>query len=66
MKTFEIDDKADELAEMFIVTHDCPLEYTGAIGGKISYEFTVTGIGVAIVVRCGCGEEEDLTDYASW
>ncbi|KKL08705.1 hypothetical protein LCGC14_2573200 [marine sediment metagenome] len=66
MKIFEIDDKADEIAEHFIVTHDCPLEYTGAIGGKISYEFVVTSIGVGITVKCGCGESEDLTDYASW
>ena len=38
----------------------------GAAGGSTSYEFTPTGIGVAIFAKCTCGEEINLTDYESW
>lgn len=38
--------------------------YSGAIGGRLTFLFTSTGIGVFCKVRCSCGVEEDLTDYA--
>lgn len=38
----------------------------GAIGGRLTYKFTPTGVGLAIVVECACGESVDLTDYESW
>ncbi len=38
----------------------------GAIGGRLTYQFTPTGLGVIIVVKCACGESVDLTDYGSW
>jgi len=46
--------------------HNCPITYTGAIGGKTTFQFTPTGLGSIIKVICGCGEELDLTDYESW
>ena len=49
--------------------HDktCVLKYNqGAIGGRLTYEFTPTGLGVIIKVKCGCGEFVDLTEYEHW
>ena len=43
-----------------------PESPAGAIGGRLSYQFTPTGLGTAITVKCACGEEENLTDYDSW
>lgn len=44
--------------------HECSLkEYAGAIGGRISYKFTPTNLGVVVKVICGCGEEADITNY---
>lgn len=41
----------------------CKLTYTGAIGGRLTYSFTPTGLGTVVKVKCACGEEIDLTDY---
>ena len=38
----------------------------GAIGGRTTYSFTPTGLGVAVSVSCACGAEKNLTDYESW
>lgn len=38
----------------------------GAIGGVMSFRFTPTGVGTAVVVLCGCGHEENVTDFDSW
>ncbi|GMQ95321.1 MAG: hypothetical protein BMS9Abin13_434 [Patescibacteria group bacterium] len=38
----------------------------GAIGGRISYIFTPTGIGCVVEVKCACGEKVDITDYGDW
>jgi hypothetical protein len=37
-----------------------------AIDGRLTYEFTPTGIGTSIVVKCACGEKLDLTDVSIW
>lgn len=37
--------------------------YAGAIGGRLSYIFTPTGLGVISKVKCMCGEEFNLTDW---
>ena len=37
-----------------------------ASGAAITYSFTPTGIGVAVVLQCACGAECDVTDYDSW
>jgi len=39
--------------------------YFGAIGGDLTYKFTPTGLGTILVVQ-SCGQELNLTDYASW
>lgn len=47
--------------------HSCELKKnSGAIGGRLTYTFSPTGLGVITKVICGCGEECDLTDYDSW
>ena len=46
--------------------HKGKAPYTGAAGGGLSYEFTPTGIGTCIVVRCMCGAEENVTDFEGW
>ena len=35
-------------------------------GGRFSYIFTPTAIGVAVTVECACGDSADCTDYESW
>jgi len=45
----------------------CPLyQNDGAIGGRLTYCFTPTSLGVITVVKCGCGEELNLTDVENW
>ena len=38
----------------------------GAIGGRITYMFTPTSLGVITRVKCACGKEADLTDTSIW
>ena len=41
--------------------------YAGAIGGRLTYSFTPTGLGTIVVVKCGLTDEElDLTEYDLW
>ena len=37
-----------------------------AIGGRLTFSFTPTGLGSAISVKCACGAEKDCTDIGSW
>ncbi len=51
------------------VEHDkiCSLkDKDGTIGGRISFVFNPTGVGVGVDVKCGCGEKLDLTNYDEW
>ena len=38
----------------------------GAIGGRLSFCFTPTGVGTAIVIKCACDEEVNVTNYGEW
>lgn len=40
--------------------------YGGAIGGRLTYKFTPTSIGVIASVKCSCGEEQTLSDFTTW
>jgi hypothetical protein len=53
-------------ASNWINNHDCPITDVGAIGGKITYTFTITSIGTAEGVQCACGAKKNLTDYDLW
>lgn len=46
--------------------HNCKLTNVGAIGGKLTYCFTPTGLGVIFEVKCACGEKLNLTNYDEW
>jgi len=48
---------------------ECPFSIPnncGAIGGRLTYTFTGTSLGLISKVKCACGEEVDLTDYTDW
>jgi hypothetical protein len=53
-------------ARLWESKHDCPIAYEGAIGGKTTFCFTPTSLGVILKVKCACGTEKDFTDYGSW
>lgn len=39
----------------------------GAIGGKITYKFTPTSLGIIILVNCDCCKDKiDLSEYEDW
>lgn len=38
----------------------------GASGGRTTYSFTPTTLGVITVVSCACGKKCDITDYDSF
>ena len=38
----------------------------GAIGGRFTYKFTPTGLGICVAVECACGGKADLTDCSDW
>jgi len=37
--------------------------YAGAAGGSLTYEFTPTGLGEIVSVKCVNGNELNLTDW---
>jgi len=70
---FELSDSEMEMYQSWDEKHRtyCPLANgkDGAIGGRISFKFTPTGLGTATTVECGCGQGEykmDLTNYDEW
>lgn len=73
MASYNLSPKEAEKAETWQTQHECMyspgpdgLPQTGPIGGRWSFVFTPTSIGVAVEVRCACGAEEDITDYCCW
>jgi hypothetical protein len=49
-------------------SHKCKItnKYVGAVGGRLTYSFTPTGMGMITIVKCACGKKLDLTDCSSW
>lgn len=38
-----------------------------AAGGRFSVEFTPTGLGTCVVIRCAdCRKKRNVTDFGSW
>jgi hypothetical protein len=67
MRIFELTDEEEELIDEWRREHECPYKYhDGAIGGRISYVFTPTGIGVVMGAECACGSKIDVTNYEDW
>lgn len=38
----------------------------GAIGGRLTYSFTPTGLGLITEVACACGDKIDVTEFEDW
>ena len=68
MLDFELTEKQRLEISAWDATHKCRIrhKFTGAIGGRLSYTFTPTGLGMAIFVECACGETLDLTKSEEW
>ncbi len=37
-----------------------------ASGGRMTYCFTPTGLGVCTIAKCICGEEKNITNFEGW
>jgi hypothetical protein len=44
----------------------CKLNKECAIGGRLSFIFIPTGLGIDTIVQCACGEQLNLTDVSDW
>ena len=50
-----------------IRNHSCSIiKNQGTIGGRLTYSFTSTGVGLVTEVQCACGWKENLTNYEDW
>lgn len=69
-QTYSMTDEEYKSAQRWDEEHrksGCPLvENSGAIGGRLTIAFTPTSLGPAVVVSCGCGASENVTDYDCW
>jgi len=68
---FEMSPIEIKTANKWIIKHDkvCPLvngNIHAAIGGRITYTFTPTSLGMACGVSCACGESKEVTDVSDW
>jgi len=66
---FSLDATQKEKLAVWIKEHDktCPYAVKqGAIGGRLTWTFTPTSLGLVSRVKCACKEEVDLSDYDSW
>lgn len=65
--TFTIEGSELEKLNQWMKTKNLKL-YSGAIGGRFTYSFTPTSIGVGISVTDGLEQKDtiNLTDYESW
>lgn len=63
---FEFTQEQHEKISAWDGSHDCEVKEVGAIGGKMTYCFTPTSLGMVGKVLCACGKELDVTDYGSW
>lgn len=66
---FELNEKELEKFNKWNEKHkkNCPLYgKDGAIGGRLNFCFTPTGLGYLINVKCKCGKEINLTDFSDW
>jgi len=67
MKIFNLTEKEEEAAEKFMEKHRHKDVFKGAIGGHLSYRFTLTSIGTCVSVSCSiCEKTKNITDYSKW
>ena len=67
MMKFELDEKQIEKFNQWNKAHrkKCDAD-AGAIGGRLTFTFTPTGMGTITEIKCICGESINLTDFESW
>lgn len=68
---FEITEEQQKIFENWKTIHNKKCVFSdpmkqGAIGGRFTYIFTPTGLGVITKVKCACGDEIDLTNSENW
>ncbi len=65
---FELTEEDEKKYRTWLKEHKkvCSVKNAGAIGGRITFQFTPTSLGVITVVTCICGEELILTDFEGW
>jgi len=61
---FSLDKKELKKFHKWDIEHKktCEMLNSSAIGGRITYCFTPTGLGTIIKVTCACGESHDCTE----
>jgi hypothetical protein len=65
MESFEISDEQLNKIKSWTDTHQSC--YTGAIGGRYTYCFSPTSLGVILNVKdIVTGNEIDVTEYSDW
>ena len=69
-RSFAIEPKDVERIDEWKARHEAEKHngsnYAGAIGGRYTYEFTPTSIGIFGRVRCTCGDHFDYDDGTDW
>ena len=64
-EAFELTEDQLKMIDKWIKSNPAPL--TGAIGGRYTYSFTPTTLGVVTTVRNNStGKELDVTNYLDW
>lgn len=65
---FVLSEEESKRADDWITAHECPRrgKNSGAIGGRTTFQFTSTTLGVIGVVACACGASEAFTDMSDW
>ncbi len=63
MTKFELDSDQKKKYQKWLKRHDktCVQKDTTAMGGRLTYRFTPTGLGTITQVHCICGRKVDLT-----
>lgn len=63
--TFTLTIAESDAARNFIIRHKCSLKGSGpTVGGRATYVFRPTGIGIICEVVCDCGKKKDITDVS--
>ena len=67
MITFTISDQEEKKLIKWKQQHHCKaINKQATEGGRFTYIFTPTGLGICTTVKCMCGEKINLTDTNDW
>lgn len=62
---FTLTPNQEKMVEKWSIHHECKVRNRW-LEGKYTYCFTPMAMGVVEIVKCACGSELNITDYASW